>query len=269
MAANRGLIPDDLNLDRLRNLVTSYIERDSETAIPALRRIADLLETEGKESKDLLQLLGLSKDKHPSPTFSGGDEKVALISHLIDFMGVMESDYCMMKTAVVNEGVIFYRLYVGKFRSCLLEKMDELVLQELKAQKIEDLEILIWNVKTVTLDHTMLGLVVSTLVSLEKLKRIEKCLCDVISDGRVFILTRQFMPQPEVFPVVQVSQSVEREQHVSNAQKLIEFSGEFLDLVGGCSFEELEMDELEEVEDIVRKMESDLEKRAAVEGGEV
>lgn len=161
----------------MKNLCDS--QRDSETAIPALRRIADLLETEGKDSKDLLQLLGLSKDKHPSPTFSGEDEKVALI----------------------------------------------------------------WNVKTVTLDHTMLGLVVSTLVSLEKLKRIEKCLCDVISDGRVFILTRQFMPQPEVFPVVQVSQSVEREQHVSNAQKLIEFSGEFLDLVGGCSFEELEMDE--------------------------
>ncbi|WZY90800.1 hypothetical protein YC2023_047535 [Brassica napus] len=62
-----------------------------------------------------------------------------------------------------------------------IEKIDELVFTELRAQKAEDLEILIWKVKTRTLEHLMLGLVVGTLQnpnqleSLEKLKRIEKC----------------------------------------------------------------------------------------------
>lgn len=142
---------------------------------------------------------------------------------LFDFIGVIESDFGMMKKVLekwdpttAQEGVITSRLFVIRFKSRMLQKIDELVLKELIAQKAEDLEILIWKVKTKKLEHLMLGLVVGTLQNpnqldlLEKLKRIEKCLCDVISDGRVFILTHRFMSQPEFFPVVQVSQSMEQ-----------------------------------------------------------
>ncbi|KAH0930613.1 hypothetical protein HID58_016340 [Brassica napus] len=78
------------------------------------------------------------------------------------------------------------RILTWKLRNLVIgyteiEKIDELVFTELRAQKAEDLEILIWKVKTRTLEHLMLGLVVGTLQnpnqleSLEKLKRIEKC----------------------------------------------------------------------------------------------
>ncbi|KAG5402298.1 hypothetical protein IGI04_016905 [Brassica rapa subsp. trilocularis] len=78
------------------------------------------------------------------------------------------------------------RILTWKLRNLVIgytetEKIDELVFTELRAQKAEDLEILIWKVKTRTLEHLMLGLVVGTLQnpnqleSLEKLKQIEKC----------------------------------------------------------------------------------------------
>lgn len=131
-------------------------QRDYETAIPALRRINDMVESEGKESKeskDLVRVLHLPKDKHPSPTFLGEEETEGLISHLISFIGVMESDFKMVKTELGKEdprnaepGVIFTRFYVGRFRSRMLEKKDEFVIKELRTQKAEDLGFLIYRV---------------------------------------------------------------------------------------------------------------------------
>ncbi|RID67377.1 hypothetical protein BRARA_D02460 [Brassica rapa] len=263
-----------LELEKLRNFVISYAERDSVTAVQALKRVSAVVKGEGEENKDWLRYLHLSPEQHPWPIFSGEEGKAALISHLLDLMNVIESDFEVLRKHLGKEdpktapqGVFTSRLLVSSSRSKMLQKINGLVDEEIRAQKAEDLELLIWKVKTRTLEHLMLGLVVQKPNQLEKLKRIEKCLCDVICDGRVFIITNRFVPQPEFFPVVQVSQSMDQEQHVSNAQELIDLLVEFLDLIGGCDIGKLRKDKLDETKDMVTKILADLEETALAEGG--
>lgn len=126
-------------------------QHDSETVVLSLKRISAVVETEATENKDWLQFLLLSRDQHPSSTVSGEEEKVTLISHVIEFIDVIKYDFGMMKKHLEKEdpktasdGVINSRLFVGKSRSRMLQVIDELVVKKLRGQKAEDLHLMIY-----------------------------------------------------------------------------------------------------------------------------
>ncbi|KAL0712303.1 hypothetical protein Bca4012_019281 [Brassica carinata] len=278
----------DLEMDALRNLVNSYTERHSKTSVVALKRIFVVVETLLKENKGWVSLLGLSREKHPSPTLSEEAEGEMLISHVLEMINVIVSDFDMMKNGFnkvvdpryVKASVVNFRALVDNSRSKMLKTIDELVLKELKSQKAEDTAVAIERASSRTTGYLMDRLVVGVLEnpnpleSLSKLKRIQECLCDVISLGRNFILTHRFVPQPKSFPDAQLSQSVGQgspmplvKQHVSDACAMIDLVDDCLDLIKQCDLGNLRNYELEEVSQLVTKIVSTLEERAFEEGG--
>lgn len=254
----------------------------------ALKRIFVVVETLLKENKGWVSLLGLSREKHPSPTLSEEAEGEMLISHVLEMINVIVSDFDMMKNGFnkvvdpryVKASVVNFRALVDNSRSKMLKTIDELVLKELKSQKAEDTAVAIERASSRTTGYLMDRLVVGVLEnpnpleSLSKLKRIQECLCDVISLGRNFILTHRFVPQPKSFPDAQLSQSVGQgspmplvKQHVSDACAMIDLVDDCLDLIKQCDLGNLRNYELEEVSQLVTKIVSTLEERAFEEGG--
>lgn len=240
-----------------------------------------------KENKDGVSLLGLAREKHPSPTLSEEAEREMLISHVLELINVIVSDFDMMKNGFnkvvdpryVKPNVVTLRALVDNHRSKMLKTIDELVLKELKTQKAEDTAIAIERASSRTVGYLMDKLVLGVLEnpnpleSLSKLKRIQECLCDVISFGRNFIVTHRFVPQPKSFPDAHLSQSVGQgspmplvQQHVSDTLQMIDLVGDCLDLIKKCDLGNLRNDELEEVSQLVTKIVSTLEQRAFEEG---
>ncbi|WZZ55699.1 hypothetical protein YC2023_055806 [Brassica napus] len=288
--AHPDWILKDLKLEKLRNLVIGYAERDSVTAVQALKRVRAVVKAEGEENKDWLRCLHLSPEQHPWPIFSGEEGKAALISHLLDLMGVIESDFEVLKKHLGKEdpktapqGVITSRFLLGRFRSRMLQKIDQLVDVELRAQKVDDLGFLIYMARSRTVNTRMVAVVVglfnnpNPVESLGKLKRLQKCLCDVIAVGREFIVTHRFVPQPKSFPVAKLSQPHEMEQEgsptslvlqlVCDADHLIDQVYDCMGVIDDCPFHKLSMTQLEAVEELIKKMAFALEKCAAAEGG--
>ncbi|KAJ0259465.1 hypothetical protein HA466_0058150 [Hirschfeldia incana] len=266
-------------MEDLKNVVLSYEEYHRESSVAALNGIRVLFEAALKEVKLMMRHKGYPADEHPmppKPTIETETEPAMIIPYINGLIDVFVADFDVMKIAAnstvypLSNYAYFFRLQMDKLRSRTLKEMDDVVRENRRMLLAEVLRVQIWKVRSIDVD-----MVESFLRSLEtnpnhqetveKLKRLQRCCCQVINRGREFISTHSFVPQLESFPlgqVAHVSNPVEQASAKSLIRQLAADGGELVYLVRCCmdaflccDFSPLRMKDLNDISDFVATIE--------------